>query len=457
MLPLGCFGGVIMAALTFDSALYAGLLWDPEMSQLLGDGAEISAMIRVEKALAVVQARLGIIPADEAEQLIAALDQAFIDAGALGEGMKRDGVAAPALVVELRAQIAQPFANWLHWGATSQDIADLALILRLKQILALFRGRLDGLIRVLATLARDHRRSVALARTRSQQAAPTLFGLKVANWLQPLLRHRERIEALLPRLGVVQFGGATGTLAALGAQGIAVMDALAEELGLEPATPWHAARDRIEECASLMAMIATSLGRMGADFVLLAQSEIGEIGFASAGGSSTLPQKQNPVVAETLVALGRFAATQASAIHQAAIHVNERDGAAWTLEWLAFPPLVAAAGSALLRAGEALEALRVDPVRMASNLAATRGLVLAEAASFALSAYLPRGDAQRLVKEAVAAVLRGERHLFDEIAARTEAPVDWTALRTPLAYLSSAEVLVERIVAEAEVALGPLT
>lgn len=445
-----------MAALSFDSALYAGLLWDPETSQLLGDGAEISAMIRVEKALATVQARLGVIPAEDAGMLVAALDQVFLDPGTLGEGMRRDGVAAPALVMELRAQIGQPFANWLHWGATSQDVADLALILRLKQILALFRDRLDGLIRALAVLAREHRGSVALARTRSQQAAPTLFGLKAANWLQPLLRHRERIESLIPRLGVVQFGGATGTLAALGTQGIAVMDALAEELGLDPATPWHAARDRIEECASLMAMIATSLGRMGADFVLLAQSEIGEIGFAGAGGSSTLPQKQNPVAAEILVALGRYAASQAGAIHHAAIHVNERDGAAWTLEWLALPPLVAAAGSALLRAREALEALRVDPARMLANLEATRGLVLAEAASFALSAHLPRGDALRIVKEAVAAVLQGGGHLFDEIAARTEAPVDWNAMRTPLAYLSTAGALIDRIVAEAEAALGPM-
>lgn len=443
-----------MAALSFDSALYAGLLWDPETSQLLGDGAEISAMIRVEKALALVQARLGIIPADEAEKLAAALDQVFLDAGSLGEGMRRDGVAAPALVMELRAQIGEPFANWLHWGATSQDVADLALILRLRKILTLFRDRLDGLVRALATLAREHRQSIALARTRSQQAAPTLFGLKAANWLQPLLRHRERIDALLPRLGVVQFGGATGTLAALGAEGIAVMDSLAEELDLESATPWHAARDRIEECASLMAMIATSLGRMGADFVLLAQSEIGEIGFAGAGGSSTLPQKQNPVVAEILVALGRFAATQAGAIHQAAIHVNERDGAAWTLEWLALPPLVAAAGAALLRAREALETLRVDPVRMRTNLEATRGLVLAEAASFALSAHLPRGDAQRLVKEAVAAVMKDGGHLFDAIAARTEAPVEWDALRAPLAYLQAAQALIDRIVAEAEAALG---
>jgi 3-carboxy-cis,cis-muconate cycloisomerase len=199
-----------------------------------------------------------------------------------------------------------------------------------------------------------------------------------------------------------------------------------------------------------MAMIATSLGRIGADFTLLAQSEIGEIGFAGAGGSSTLPQKQNPVIAEVLVSLGRFAAAQVGALHQAAIHVNERDGAAWTLEWLALPPLIGATGAALARAAEALDSLRPDPRRMQANLAATRGLVLSEAASFALAAHLPRGDAVKIVKQAVTATLAGNRHLFEEISALTEAPVDWAALREPLPYLSSAQTLIDRIVAASE-------
>lgn len=446
-----------MAALSFDSALYGGLLSDSETAHLMSDAAEISAMIRVEKALAIVEAKLGIIPAPEAEALVGALDEAFIDPGALGEGMKRDGVAAPALVAALKEQIPPAAAQWLHWGATSQDVAELSLLLRLRQVLDLVGARLGGLIRTLALLAREHRATICLARTRSQQAAPTLFGLKAANWLQPLLRHHQRLDEIRPRLLAVQFGGATGTLSALSARGIAVMDALADELGLARAEPWHASRDRIEEFAALMTMIATSLGRMGADFTLLAQSEIGEIGFAGAGGSSTLPQKQNPVIAEVLVALARFAATQGGALHQAAIHVNERDGAAWTLEWLALPPLIGATGAALARAGEALEALRVDPARMLGNLAATRGLVLSEAASFALAEYLPRTDAVKIVKQAVAATLAGDRHLFEEIAALTDAPVDWAMLREPLPYLTSAETLIDRIVAAAEERLGALS
>ncbi len=446
-----------MAALSLDSTLYGGLLSDPETTHLMSDAAEISAMIRVEKALATVEARLGLIPEAEAEDLVAALDAVFIDPGALAEGVKRDGVVAPALVAELRTQLPVPLAQWLHWGATSQDIADLALVLRLKGVLDLFASRLDGLIRALGALARAHRDTVCLARTRSQAASPTVFGLKLANWLQPLLRHRTRIDELRPRLLAVQFGGATGTLSALGAGGIEVMDALADELGLARAEPWHASRDRIEECAGLMAMIATSLGRMGADFVLLAQTGVGEIGFAGAGGSSTLPQKQNPVLAEVLVSLGRFAATQASAVHHAAIHVQERDGAAWTLEWLALPPLVGATGAALARALNAIESLRVEPLRMQENLAATRGLVLAEAASFALAGHLPREDAARLVKQAVAACLAGERHLFDELAELTAAPVDWQSLRAPLPYLASAQGLVDRILAEAETRVGDFT
>lgn len=448
--------GTLMAALSFDSALYGGLLSDSETAHLMSDAAEISAMIRVEKALAIVEAKLGIIPAPEAEALVAALDEAFIDPGALGEGMKRDGVAAPALVAALKEQIPPAAAQWLHWGATSQDVAELSLLLRLRQVLDLVGIRLDGLIRTLALMAREHRATICLARTRSQQAAPTLFGLKAANWLQPLLRHRARLDEIRPRLLAVQFGGATGTLSALGTRGIAVMDALADELDLARAEPWHASRDRIEEFAALMAMIATSLGRMGADFTLLAQSEIGEVGFAGAGGSSTLPQKQNPVIAEVLVALARFAATQSGALHQAAIHVNERDGAAWTLEWLALPPLIGATGAALARAGEALEALRVDPARMRGNLAATRGLVLSEAASFALAEHMPRGDAVKIVKQAVAATLAGDRHLFEEIAALTEAPVDWAALREPLPYLTSAQTLVDRIITTAEDRVGTL-
>jgi 3-carboxy-cis,cis-muconate cycloisomerase len=227
------------------------------------------------------------------------------------------------------------------------------------------------------------------------------------------------------------------------------MEALADELGLSRAEPWHAARDRIEEFASLLAMIAASLGRIGADFLLLAANETGEIAFAGAGGSSTLPQKQNPVIAEVLVALARFAAVQVSALHHAAIHPSERDGAALTLEWLALPPLIGAAGAALLKAGEALATLLPDPARMRANLDATRGLVFAEAASFALATQMPRAEAVAIVKAAVAAVAAGGGTLFEELAARLAPGIDLGALADPRAGLGTARVLIERLVAEA--------
>lgn len=445
-----------MAAITLGSRLYAGLLGDEEVERLFDDAAEIAAMIRVEKALAIVQGRLGLIPEAAADALVAGLDTVFIDPTDLAAGMARDGIGAPALVAALKTQLPPECADYLHYGATSQDIADLGLLLRLANFLTQIEARMDAVIRLLAGLAKAHDKTPCLARTRSQQAAPTLFGLKAANWLQPFLRHRQRLGEIRPRLLAVQLGGGAGTLAAMGPRAVDVMDALADELGLARAVPWHAARDRMEEFANLLVMIASSIGRMGADFVLLAQSEIGEIGFAGAGGSSTLPQKQNPVIAEVLVALARFAATQGGAIHQAAIHVNERDGAALTLEWLALPALAGATGAALRNAVQALETLRPDSGRMRGNLDATRGLVLSEAASFALAAHMPRAEASRIVKQAVTATVTGGGTLIDEVAARSDAPVDWVALADPGSGLEAAGVFTARILAEAEALVGPL-
>jgi 3-carboxy-cis,cis-muconate cycloisomerase len=446
-----------MAALTLDSALYGRLLGDEEIGQILSDAAETGAMIRAEKALALVQTRLGIIPKPDGEALVTALETALIDPSALGEAVRRDGVAVPALVGALREQVPAAAARWLHWGATSQDIADIALVIRVGQILDLVEARLDRLALALGRLALAHRETICLARTRTQAAAPTLFGLRVANWLAPILRHRQRIVEIRPRLFVVQFGGAVGTLAALGERGIDVMDALADELGLARAVPWHKGRDGIVEFGGLLAGIAGSLGMLGADLAALAQSDVGEIALSGAGGSSTMPQKQNPVSAEILVALARFSAGQMASLHQAAIHANERDGAAWTLEWLSLPPLVHAAGAALLHAEGAIAGLTVDPARMRANLEATRGLVLAETASFALSAFMPREEAAGVVKDAAAAAAESGVHLFEAIAARTSAPVDWPGLVDGRATLASATILLDRMLAEAETLVGPLT
>lgn len=436
-----------MAIHALESALYGDLFDDAELQPWLSDAGEIGAMISVEKALAEVQGKAGMIPAEAAEALAEALGRVMIDPADLRAATARDGVVAPGLVAALRNQIPPELGMWLHWGATSQDIADLALVLRLQSIVDLFDARLAALIAALADLARQHGETPCLARTRTQIAAPTLFGLRVATWLQPLQRHRERLAEMRKRLLVVQLGGAAGNLTAMGPGGLQIMDDLAAALGLARAEPWHGGRDRIVEFGQWLVLVATSLGRIGAEWVSLAQSEVGEIGFEGAGGSSTLPQKQNPVVAEILVSLGRSAAGQAAGLPQAAIHATERDGAAWTLEWLALPPLIATTGAALRLAGESVARLKVDTARMQANLAATRELVLAEAATFALAEASDRHQAGIIIREAIAAMSEDGRPLIDMLEARSPVAVDWAALRDPLTLLAPARLLMERILA----------
>ena len=439
-----------MAIHTLESALYGDLFDDPELMPLLSDAAEISAMITAEKALARVQGAAGMIPPEAARALEAALDRVMIDPGDLRAATARDGVVAPGLVAALRKQIDPDLAQWLHWGATSQDIADLALVLRLRAVIDLFDARLQGLILALAVLARGHRDTPCLARTRTQIAAPTLFGLRVANWLQPLQRHRQRLAQIRPRLLVVQLGGATGNLSALGEQGLEIMDALADTLDLERAEPWHGSRDRLVEFGQLLVLVATSIGRIGADMVSLAQSEVGEAGFEGAGGSSTLPQKQNPVIAEVLVSLARAAVGQGAGLPHVAIHATERDGAAWTLEWLSLPPLISTTGAALRLASEAVARLKVDAGRMRANLDATRELVFAEAATFALAAASDRMQAAATVRGAIDAMAEDPRPLVTLLAERSPVAIDWDRLRDPLAQLVPARMLIDRILAGLE-------
>ncbi|MGL5445882.1 MAG: lyase family protein [Rhabdaerophilum sp.] len=438
-----------MSVTPLDSALYRGLLGDPDIVSWLSDEAEIAAMIRAERALAIVQARLGIIPTEAGRWLAEHLSHIHIAPETLAAGVAKDGVVAPALVAALRAQLPPEAANWLHWGMTSQDAQDIALVLRLRDMLALFDQRLRDLIVALSRLAEANRNLPCLARTRMQAAAPTLFGLKAAQWFAPLIRHRERLREMRPRLLAIQLGGAAGNLAAFGAQALPLMDGLADELGLARAEPWHKGRDRIEELAGWLAMISSSLGTIGADIAMLSQSEVGEIRLTGAGGSSTLPQKQNPVLAEVLVSLARHAATLAGGVHQAGIHTHERDGAAWTLEWLTLPSLIATTGSALCRGMDLIDAIEIDAKQAQANLQATRGLVLAEAASFRLAAQMPRPAAIALVKRAVEASLNDERHFLDHLTDIAPDGVDLADLRQDGAGLGPGRALLERLLATA--------
>jgi 3-carboxy-cis,cis-muconate cycloisomerase len=331
---------------------------------------------------------------------------------------------------------------------------DTALVLQLRAALEMLEANLLRLIRNLAGLADRYRSCLMAGRTHSQQALPIPFGLKVAAWLAPLLRHRERLVELQPRLLVIQLGGAAGTLAALEGRGFEIQEQLASglKLGL-PLLPWHTQRDNLAELAGWLSLVSGSLAKMAQDIVLLAQTEVGEVRESvdrSRGGSSTMPQKSNPIVSELIIAAARTNASLLSAMHQALIQEHERATHGWQMEWLALPQMAGLTSVALTKALFLSERLVVDEAQMAENVRASNGLMLAEAISFALSETMDRAEAKKLVAEACQVVLEQGRHLVDVVQERAQAPLDWQALKDERAYFGSSEGFIKRVLAEAE-------
>ena len=431
-----------------DSALYGALFSAPEVAAAFSDAATLRAMLDVEAALARVQGRLGIIPGDAAARIADVVASFEPDIAGIAMGTEKSGVPIIPLVEQLRTAVGGEAAGYVHWGATSQDIVDTGLVLRLRGVAGLLAGKVERLSGLLAGLADKHRGTVMAARTRSQQALPTSFGLKAAGWLSPLIDHATRLEEMRPRLLAAQFGGAVGTLSALGDRGIDVMEALGEELDLAvPAAPWHVRRDGLAEFAGWLSLVTGGLGKMARDLILLAQSEVAEVRPGAGGGSSTMPQKSNPVACEAVVTLARSNATLLSAMHQAMIQEHERGSPGWQLEWLTLPQMAVATGAALNHAIAVIETLQVDAARMRANLDSSNGLILAEAASFALSEHMKRAEAQALVKEACGEVTRSGRPLMEILAGKTDAAVDWEVVADPVNYLGSADRLIDRILA----------
>ncbi|MCL5778248.1 lyase family protein [Limibaculum sp. FT325] len=386
---------------TAPNPLLAGLYGDAEVVAHLSPEAEIGAMIRFEAALARVEARLGIIPDEAGAAIDAVLGGLRIPAESLAAGTTAAGVPVPGLVKALRSAVGAPHGGYVHWGATSQDAMDTGLVLRLGPILDILEQRLRRLVDLLAGEARRHARLPMAGRTRSQIATPTTLGLRIAAWLAPLARCLDRLAELRPRLLVVQLGGASGNLSILGAQGPAAMEALAAELGLAvPAKPWGTERDGLVELANWLAMVSGLLGRIGADLIVMGRSEIAELAAGQGGGSSTMPQKANPVAAETLITLARIAAAQTGLMQAALIHTEERDATAWAIEWAALPQLLTATGAGVTHALSLAASLRPAPGRMQGAMATGGGAIEAEALAFALARHVPLDEAQAIVKAA---------------------------------------------------------
>lgn len=428
----------------FDGEITAGLYGDAEVAALFAGEAEVRAMLRVEGALASVEAGLGIIPEAAGRAIAAAAGTVTIPPASLAAGFASAGVPVSALVKEFRAQLDPQVGQWLHWGATSQDVVDTGLVLRLRDLLDLLDARLAALVAALGHAAAEHRDTVIAARTRFQMATPTTLGAKIAVWTAPLIRHRERLAELRPRLLRVSLAGASGTNAALQGRGEAVVAGLADTLGLgHSPVPWHAARDTMLELGSWFALVVGSLGKIGADLILLGQSEIGEVTAGTGGGSSTMPHKANPVVPEALVALARVTAGNLGTLAQAMVHAEERDGTGLGVEWFTLPAMAMAAGAATRHGLALAETLTAHPDRIARTFAGDRGMMMAEAAVFALAETMPRPEAQALVTAAVKAA--GRDGTLAEALAEAAPGHDWPALLDPARGTGDAGRIADRL------------
>lgn len=432
-----------------DSAIFSPLFSVPEVASIFSDERSVARFLDVEAALARVQERLGVIPQGAGGAIAESAEKLVIDLNRLQSSTEKVGLPVVNLVQQLREAVDEDAAPYVHWGATTQDVMDTALVLQLREALTWIECELVHLVENLAQMADHHRHTLMAGRTHSQQALPTTFGLKVANWLAPLVRHHQRLRELKPRVLVLQFGGAVGTLAALDKAGLAVVEKLATELELAtPTLPWHAQRDNLVELAGWLSLVSGSLAKMAQDIILLAQSEVGEVRESadlSRGGSSTLPQKGNPVISETIIAAARTNASLLASMHQALPQEHERATHGWQMEWLVLPQIFGLTASTVQKALFLSDNLVVNEERMLQNIAASNGLMLAEAATFALSAHMPRTEAKNLVGNAVQIALSEERHLVDVVQELSNMSLAWETLRDERNYLGSAQQLIDRV------------
>jgi len=346
-----------MSLSPFEHPFLSGLFGDTEIAALFSADADIAAMIRFERALALAEADRGTLAIDIAETIDAVLGAFVPDMAGLAQGAARDGVVVPALIRQMREALGGAAAEKVHFGATSQDVIDTSLMLRLKAANDIIQARLDAAIVDLDALMERDGDKPLMAHTRMQAAIEIKAADRIGAWRSPLERTRSRLAHFAVDGFALQFGGAAGTLEQFGDDGPGLRAALAARLGLHERAQWHSQRDVVAEFAGLMSLITGGLGKMGQDIALLAQAGA-EISLAGGGGSSAMPHKQNPVAAELLVTLARFNATQVSALHQSLVHEQERSGAAWMLEWMTLPPMVLATATALRTARQLLGDIR---------------------------------------------------------------------------------------------------
>ncbi|HEY1149807.1 MAG TPA: 3-carboxy-cis,cis-muconate cycloisomerase [Pseudoduganella sp.] len=442
------------ASTVVDSILFRDAFGTAEMRALFSDQALIQRYIDTEVALAKAEARVGVIPTEAADTIARESRLERLDFDHMRH--ETDVVGYPILpLVHQLSKMCGEAGRYVHWGATTQDIMDTAVALQVRDALDVIGREIRDLRKILADLALKHRDTPMAGRTHLQQALPVTFGYKVAIWLAMFDRHQQRIAELRPRVAVVEFAGAAGTLASLGDKGFAVQQALAEELGLEiPATTWHVARDGFAEAVNLLALVTGSLGKIALDIMIMASTEFAEVYepfVKGRGASSTMPQKRNPISSELMLAASKEVRQHAGLMVDAMVQDFERATGPWHAEWIAIPESFILTAGALHQAKFALGGLIVDNEKMKSNLGISKGLIVAEAVMMGMAPHIGRQNAHDVVYDACRVVNEQGGTLAEALAASAEvtrhfdrATID--RLTDPANYLGLAPQMVDRAI-----------
>ena len=356
--------------MNYQSIIFSKYLGDGEMLQLVSDEALINKMLQFEIALAKAQASVGIIPAKVADEINRVLTPLKINPVDLSAGTLQNGIPVISLLSLVKEKLSDEAKKHLHYGATSQDVMDTAQVLMIRDAINLIEERINRLVKQFTQLVKQYGDTPCMAHTRGQQAIPITFGVKINAWLQPLKRQMQRLEEIKKRLLVVQLGGAAGTLSVYADKAQQLIAALAKELKFRDTASWHTQRDNLCEFTNWLAMLTGILGKMGADILVMSQTEINEVieNVDGGGKSSAMPHKNNPVLSEALVALARLNATLQLQQLQSLVHVNERDATAWILEWNAIPQMIINTGTALNHAISISTTIKINAVAMQQNI-----------------------------------------------------------------------------------------
>jgi len=445
-----------MPSTIIDSAIFGDIFSTQAMRQVWSDENRTAKYVAIESALAKVQGRLGLIPADAAAEIVRVCDIENIDMVKLKAQTERIGYPILGVVSQINLLCRDKLGEYCHWGATTQDITDTATVLQIREALEIVEQDLKALGDGLARLARQHRDTPMIGRSNLQQAVPVTFGYKMAGLLAAVARHRERLAQIRPRVLQGEFAGAAGTLASLETGAMETQAGLCAELGLaQPVIAWHTVRDTIAEVGTFLGLVGGTLGKLSTDVKLMMQTEVGEVYEPYAhgrGSSSTMPQKRNPISSCYIHAQISVVRQHAAAMLDAMVADHERSTGPWEIEWIVLPEAFCLLAGALAQSRFVIDGLEVDAKRMRANLDMTHGLVVSEAVMMGLAPYIGREYAHDLVYDICRVAIKEERPLLDLLAENAEITRHVTreqlaAMCDPAAYLGQSGVMVDRVLA----------